>query len=625
LSRDETEKIVGYQEGIVVVTPWGDSTALRARRLPPGPGTAAEDVARNQRERLFAAMVASVAERGYAATRVNDVVALSGVSTRSFYKLFDDKEDLFLATIDTILAETGELILAAAEGKPDAITAAVERTAEILVEHPITARVCLVDSLAAGPRVNARLAEATARFEALVTGVAANHFSHTPPELFTAWVGGLFELTRTRLLRGAEAEIPGVFADFVAIFRSYEPPAKPLRHTARQPAPFNGSIEGHDHAARAIRAFALVLAERGYAEATVEETLREASMSTKTFYANFAGKEDVLLAAIETAGARAMAATMLAFRRTDEWPPAVRAGLGAFFNFLAYRPELATVLLSEYAGGGAEAIRCRAEVLRPLERFLDGGLRRDPTMPQVVREVMVSCVLALAARVLSERGAAALPALAPICTHLILTPFIGTVAASEIANGDGRSRNHPEMLEAVKRLVANPLSARIVYLLNERGGEVPLPAIVAALDRPEEEIRRELEFLETAGHAEAVESTDGEPLYRSRMPYIDDDDWMRMEEDERVRISTRILEMMRAELTAATESGSFDARTDRYLVRLRGLVDEQGWAELGRIYDEATHAAMRTMEEAEKRVLESGEKAIDMSGHLVLFEMPTDR
>jgi len=180
------------------------------------------------------------------------------------------------------------------------------------------------------------------------------------------------------------------------------------------------------------------------------------------------------------------------------------------------------------------------------------------------------------------------------------------------------------MLEAVKRLVANPLSARIVYLLNEHDS-LPLAAIVASLGYSEEEIRRELEFLETAGHAEPIAAAGGETHFRSRMPYIDDEEWEALDEDERVRISERILEMMRVELLAATEDGSFDTRTDRFLIRLRGPVDEQGFAELGRIYDEATHAAMRAMEEAEKRVLASGEKPIDMSGHLLLFEMPGDR
>ncbi|HTT94657.1 MAG TPA: TetR/AcrR family transcriptional regulator [Solirubrobacterales bacterium] len=608
----------------MVMTPWGDSAALRERRLSPGPGTPAADVERNQRERLFAAMIAAVAERGYGAVRVSDLVALSGVSTRTFYALFEDKEDLFLATIDAILAETGQVILGAAEGQDAMITAAVERAGEILLEQPVTARVCLVDALGAGPRVGMRLAEASARFESLLAQVASHRWPDAPPELFPAWVGGLFDLARIRLLEGSEAEIPSLFADFIAIFRSYVPPAQPLRFSARQPTPVSGSVAGYDHADRAIQAFAAVVAERGYAEATVEETLRRASMSARTFYANFADKEDVLLVAIESAGSRAVAASTLAFRRVPEWAPAVRAGLGAFFNFLAFRPALASVLLVGYAGGGAEAIRRRADVMRPLERLVDGGLRRDPTMPATVREAMVACVLALAGRVMSERGTAALPALAPICTHLILTPFIGTAAAAEIANGDGRSRSNPEMLEALERMVASTLSRQIMALLGAHE-DLSVPSIAAALERPEAEIERELVILAAAGHVNATGEQGTQRFYRSLMRLTTTDEWSRLEEGERARISARILATMRAEVDLAVASGTFDARPDRHLVRVRGSVDEEGWTELGRIYEEASYAAIRALKAAESRLTDSDEEAVEVCGDLLLFEMPKDR
>ena len=48
-------------------------------------------------------MVASVAEKGYAATTVGDLLEISGVSRSSFYDLFRDKEDCFLATFDALL------------------------------------------------------------------------------------------------------------------------------------------------------------------------------------------------------------------------------------------------------------------------------------------------------------------------------------------------------------------------------------------------------------------------------------------------------------------------------------------------------------------------------------------
>ena len=53
--------------GASLSTPWGKASELRERRLYPGAGTPAEEVARNQRERLFGAIVALVSEKGYEA------------------------------------------------------------------------------------------------------------------------------------------------------------------------------------------------------------------------------------------------------------------------------------------------------------------------------------------------------------------------------------------------------------------------------------------------------------------------------------------------------------------------------------------------------------------------------
>jgi AcrR family transcriptional regulator len=62
----------------------GAQDAAGARR-------AREEVERNQRERLYGAMVASVAEKGYEASTVADLAEVSGVSSRTFYDLFADK------------------------------------------------------------------------------------------------------------------------------------------------------------------------------------------------------------------------------------------------------------------------------------------------------------------------------------------------------------------------------------------------------------------------------------------------------------------------------------------------------------------------------------------------------
>ncbi|HEY2216171.1 MAG TPA: helix-turn-helix domain-containing protein, partial [Solirubrobacteraceae bacterium] len=72
-------------------------------RLPHGPhrlGT--EEVIRNQRTRMHGAMIEAVAANGYEGTSVKQVVSLAGVSRRSFYEQFANKQECFLATYDVI-------------------------------------------------------------------------------------------------------------------------------------------------------------------------------------------------------------------------------------------------------------------------------------------------------------------------------------------------------------------------------------------------------------------------------------------------------------------------------------------------------------------------------------------
>src|SRR6187402_2002884 len=64
------------------------------RRLPRGRhALAPEDVLRDQRARLLAAVPAVAATRGYDAMSVADIVKAAAVSRHAFYKNFGDKQE----------------------------------------------------------------------------------------------------------------------------------------------------------------------------------------------------------------------------------------------------------------------------------------------------------------------------------------------------------------------------------------------------------------------------------------------------------------------------------------------------------------------------------------------------
>src|SRR3954454_4266016 len=96
----------GYVPLTMVRTPWGDAASLRERKLRPGRGTPREEADRNQRERLFAAMVATVAEKGYEATTVADLVDLQAVSRSASSRHYEDKQACFRAAVEAMVEPT---------------------------------------------------------------------------------------------------------------------------------------------------------------------------------------------------------------------------------------------------------------------------------------------------------------------------------------------------------------------------------------------------------------------------------------------------------------------------------------------------------------------------------------
>ncbi len=286
------------------------------------------------------------------------------------------------------------------------------------------------------------LERAVEGFEALTRQTLAQspERAEMPAEMITAHIGAMREITSLRLRQGREAELPGLMDDLWDLIRSYRPPPEPLRLAGRPPGSGPESLEAHDHAERALRAFAVVVAEKGYAKTTVDEVVKRAQMSATTFYANFRGKEDAMLAAIDSAGAQMVAAVTPAFRRAGDWPEGVRAGFGAMCNFLASRPALARLVTIEVYAAGPAAMERRVEALQPLEALAGEGFERAPKTPPIVAEAIAGGVYALAYRTIRDRGPEALPALAPICTYMALAPFIGAEEACAVANGSGRRR-----------------------------------------------------------------------------------------------------------------------------------------------------------------------------------------
>lgn len=189
--------------------------------LPAGRhGFSREQVAHNQRERLIAGLAEAVAEHGYAAVTITHITKAARVSRRVFYANFEGKEECFLAAFEVVAEHVRELAAEAAaeeEGWPRKAVAAASSVLEFFAAEPDLARLCLVESAAAGPAVAARFRAAVDSVEPLLAqGRAERPAGERPlPDSTEASVlGALVSLAGRKVGAGEAAKLADLLPDF---------------------------------------------------------------------------------------------------------------------------------------------------------------------------------------------------------------------------------------------------------------------------------------------------------------------------------------------------------------------------------------------------------------------------
>jgi AcrR family transcriptional regulator len=182
-------------------------TALKHRGRAPGRDglRGRGPVTEIQRARMIAAMIDVVSVRGRAETTVAHVVARSGVSRRTFYEVFDDFEDCFLAALEQSLRCASQYVLDAyspAEKWRARIRSALVGALEFLDDEPAMGRLCIVETLGVGVRVQERR---MAVVDVLVAVVEegrkeSRSASKLPPLTAEGVVGGVLSVLHARLL-----------------------------------------------------------------------------------------------------------------------------------------------------------------------------------------------------------------------------------------------------------------------------------------------------------------------------------------------------------------------------------------------------------------------------------------
>jgi AcrR family transcriptional regulator len=428
--------------GATLSTPWGKASELRGRRLYPGAGTPAEEVSRNQRERLFGAIVALASEQGYGAITVADVLRLSGVSRSAFYEHFANKSECLTAAASELVEPT-----LAALGPFDRYSGSrqASKTFEaffaLLLSQPAAARVCFVELHAAGEAGEALGDHGVEALAAMVEELGGGEQGdrEVDPRLVRALIAGLRKLIHTRLARGEEAELEGLAPQLWQWLASVVPPPGPLVVPRRQRAstvPFAGYTPGE----RIARAVAAVIAEKGYGAMTTDDMAARAAISLSTFYAHFSDKRDAVLGALEMSGAQIMALAVPAARRAGEWQQSVRALYEAICAYFVAEPAMAELAMVGVYGAGPLALARRDRVIDSLAAMLRPGFEENPSAPAVSAEAIGATVYALMREQVRREGSESLGAVVPLATYITLVAFVGPDRALAVANGERSSK-----------------------------------------------------------------------------------------------------------------------------------------------------------------------------------------
>ena len=215
------------------------------RMLVKGAGGGAIYAADLQRGRLLGATFTLVGEQGYQGITAHKISEQAGVSNRTFYECFSDREDCFLAAFNYAVDGLERELRAGWEsqlGWTARVRAALAALLMALDRDPDLRRLVFVEALAAGPRVLARRASVLEGLAGVVDRGRTN--AQTPaalsPLVAEGVVGATFSLIHARLLErrpgSLVALLGGLMATIVLPYRGAAAAAKELaRPTPRPP------------------------------------------------------------------------------------------------------------------------------------------------------------------------------------------------------------------------------------------------------------------------------------------------------------------------------------------------------------------------------------------------------
>jgi len=410
---------------------------------------AAQDVAAHQLARIHNATVGIVAEDGYEALKVRDVVRYAEVSTRAFYELFHSKEDCYLQTYDLIMRRASRRIMAAQADEPDwrkRPQLALEEFIRGVDSRSQDARLALVEAYAAG----AVSLEHAWKAEWIFCEMLADSFARepsgvvVPPLVVEGIIGGVIQVARDRLLAGKTAQLQSESEELVGWALSLADPLSVVlleldrqpvwRNTALEPLPSAGDAWAPANGDRALilKATAEMAATKSFAQLTAPRIRSAAHVSRSKFEAYFDDVEDCYLNAIDQHAGEALAQAARAQSAARSQTGGAYRAIVALCEYVANDPFLARVCFYDDFPPSASGARSRRRLITALMELLGDSV---PEMSPTVSEASAGALWSLFHHHII-RDWARRREISATLSYLALAPTIGAPAALAAIRGE---------------------------------------------------------------------------------------------------------------------------------------------------------------------------------------------
>lgn len=182
---------------------------------------------------------------------------------------------------------------------------------------------------------------------------------------------------------------------------------------------------------RIMDAIAELSAEQGYEATKIGDIVRRAGVARKTLYDNFEGKEEVFLAAIDSALQEALVRVEEACAAAGEdWSARVEAGLGALLAYLAEKPSEARMCMIDALSATPASGARYDEALHRCVELMRRSAPRDTGLPDTIEETLVGGVAWILNQQIRRQETERAPELLPELLEFVVSPYRGVGRSS---------------------------------------------------------------------------------------------------------------------------------------------------------------------------------------------------